>query len=174
MPVDPASFSIGDINLLDPTGTPIPLADGAGNPLPGVSLTPNAGTNNTAWTLVFPTQHKPRFYTLQVGPDVHDTLGDPMNQNHNSAFGDPGYFNPVTQTGGDGFSGTLFVQGLAVSSFTATNPVVNATGTVIITFNMPVKPATFTLVGGDVQLIDPSGNSVPLLGATLTDQNPGT
>src|SRR5262249_37417039 len=153
MAVAPASFTVSDVLLFDPTGTQVPLTDGSGNPLTGVSLAPT-NANNSQWLLSFPAQHKPGYYTLKIGPDVRDLLGDQMNQNHDNPLGTPGAAPP-----GDRFSSDslvprpLFVQGLAVTSMTATNPLISGSGTILITFNQAVNPTTFTLAQGDVQLL---------------------
>src|SRR5262249_27092247 len=111
-----------------------------------------------------------------VGPNVLDRAGNQMNQNQNSMFGEAG-----DAPGGDRFSGTFLIQGLAVNSITVPNPLLASTGSAIINFNMPVNPATFTLAQ-DIQLLDPNGNPVPLTdgggnplpGVVFKDNNPGT
>jgi autotransporter-associated beta strand protein len=175
MAVIPSSFTASDVLLFDPTGAQVALTDGSGNPLPGVSLASN-NADNSQWLLSFPAQHKPGFYTVKIGPDVRDLLGDQMNQNHDNTFGTAG-----DAPAGDRFSSDalvprpLLVQGLAISSMTATNPVISGNGTVNITFNQAVNPTTFTK-DQDIQLLDPNGavvNPLPL-GTTLTNLNPGT
>src|SRR5262249_62196678 len=139
MAVGQSSFTVSDVLLFDPTGTPVPLTDGSGNPLTGVSLAPS-NANNSQWLLSFPAQHKPGYYTLKIGPDVRDLLGDQMNQNHDNTFGTPG-----DAPTGDRFSSDslvprpLFVQGLAVTSMTATNPLISGGGPILLTLNHPAN-----------------------------------
>src|SRR5262249_61419527 len=90
----------------------------------GATLTDTNPGTDPVWRLDFAAQHRPGTYTLRVGPDVRDRAGNPMNQNHDTTFGQAG-----DSPGGDRFVGTFFVQGLAVSSIAPTNPVLTPAAT---------------------------------------------
>jgi subtilisin family serine protease/subtilisin-like proprotein convertase family protein len=66
--VNPATFTAADVVLTGPGGQAI----GA------TAVNPVAGSGNTQFDLLFPTQTTPGTYTLQVGPNVLDTSGNLM------------------------------------------------------------------------------------------------
>lgn len=147
MAVNPATFTLADVVLLDPLGNPVSLA--------GANLAPTSAANTT-WLLTLPTSvRQPGTYTLQIGPDVRDTAGNAMNQTRDGTLG----------AADDRFSGTFVIQGLKVTSVVTPNPLVPPTpsASAIITFNMPVDLTSFRLSEGDVLLFDPNGNPVPLV-----------
>jgi hypothetical protein len=74
-PIAPASFTVDDItSFIGPNGPIVPTS---------VIVTQNIAT------ISFPEQTTRGFYSLQVGPDILDLLGNPMNQNFNAVFGEP-------------------------------------------------------------------------------------
>jgi subtilisin family serine protease/uncharacterized protein (DUF2141 family) len=85
-PIEPGSFTTGDVTLTGPAG----------------AITPTAVTAITdmQYAVSFPSQSNLGTYTVSVGPGVRDRLGRAMDQNQNGIPGEPtdifvGTFNEV-------------------------------------------------------------------------------
>ncbi|MFO0878188.1 MAG: tandem-95 repeat protein [Gemmataceae bacterium] len=77
-PIDPASFTAGDVAITGPSGAAVAL-----------SGSPTASNGNQTFTLTFASaQTQAGTYTLRIGPDVLDTAGNSMNQNQNEILGE--------------------------------------------------------------------------------------
>jgi hypothetical protein len=103
--IDPASFSAADVELHNPQRTAT---------IPAV-VTPVEGSGNTQYILAFAEQIVRGDYQLIIGPAIADTGGHFMNQNGNSANGEPSdyytgivTFEPVAAQ--PGFGPVLFEE----------------------------------------------------------------
>jgi hypothetical protein len=101
----------------------------AGHAITVSGVTAVAGSNNTQFDVSFAPQSTLGLYTMVVGPDIRDTFGHQMDQNHN---GTPG------EVPGDRYTATLAVQGPQVTASAAAGDHVR------LTFNEPVDPTTLT------------------------------
>jgi subtilisin-like proprotein convertase family protein len=181
MAVATASFQPLDAKLLLPDGTTSATATGVTD----LTTAPNGTNLHNVWRVTFPTQLAAGVYTFTLGPNINDTANHPMDQNNNQTTGESG-FTPVppNPVGGDGFVRDFVINGLRVVSTTPTNDPTDPNPhtmaapaglkSLIITFNYPVDPATFSL--SDVTLrgpsqATPSNPIVPL--QTLTDLTTG-
>jgi subtilisin-like proprotein convertase family protein len=184
MAVATASFQPLDAKLLLPDGTTSVTATGVSD-----LTTAPGGTNlHNVWRLTFPGQLAPGVYTFTLGPNINDTgspTSHPMDQNNNQNPGEAGFTPvPTPPVGGDGFIRNFVIDGLRVVSTTPTNDPTDPTPhtmaapvglkSIIITFNYPVDPATFSpsdiTLRGPAQAT-PSNPIVPL--GTLTDLTTG-
>ncbi|MEQ8789709.1 MAG: Ig-like domain-containing protein, partial [Pirellulaceae bacterium] len=76
--IDPAEFTLDDVALISPQGTPVALT---GNPV--------ASGDQKTFTLNFTAaQNLAGDYQLRIGPDVRDLAGNPMNQDGDTAVGE--------------------------------------------------------------------------------------
>jgi subtilisin-like proprotein convertase family protein len=157
--VKASSMATGDFTLTGPLGTV---------PVTGVTdLTLGSATpTHDRWEVDFSPQTVPGKYALVVGPTIDDLAGNPMNQNLNFVFGQPG----VAPTG-DAFASTFTIDGLRVLpdrvTPSLTNPFIDPSGlsTVTLTFNRSVDPTTFDPT--DLVLKKPDGSLIT--GLQLTD-----
>ena len=78
--INPQTFTTADI-----TGFTGP----SGQAITPSSVTPVAGTNNTVFRITYPTQTQAGNYTLTIGPNIADVLGNLMNQDNNDTNGEP-------------------------------------------------------------------------------------
>ena len=74
--INPTTFTVADVTLKGPSGTVA---------VSGVSAV--AGSNNTKFEIIFPTQRTVGTYTLTVGPNVLDVHGTPMDQDQDGKAG---------------------------------------------------------------------------------------
>ncbi|MEL6109225.1 MAG: CARDB domain-containing protein, partial [Planctomycetota bacterium] len=77
-PIDPNEFTIDDVTLLDPNGDPVNM----------VSVTPTTGTNRTFEIRPDTSNYSDGQYTVTVGPEVLDFVGNPMNQDGDTSNGE--------------------------------------------------------------------------------------
>jgi hypothetical protein len=136
--IDVNSFTADKIrSFTDPAGNAIAVAD--------ADITPVAGSNDSQFDISFASQTTLGVYTILVGPDILDTFGHPMDQNHNGIPGeDPG----------DIYTGHFAINGPRIIAGTDQNGVPlgvvpppnylpgNLTA-VLLTFNEPINPVTF-------------------------------
>jgi hypothetical protein len=120
----------------DKIATAIPsFTDPNGNPIPVLSVTPVAGSNNTMFDVAFPQQTQVGTYTMVIGPKIRDRFGRWMDQD-GDGFGHHG-------DAGDSYTATFTIEGARITSLvsnaSSTNPPSNAR----VTFNEPVDPNTF-------------------------------
>jgi hypothetical protein len=152
--IDPNSFGLDQVaSFTDPLGNAIDVTD----------ITPVAGSNNRQFDLAFATQFVAGTYTLDLGPNIMDVNGNPMDQNHNGIPGEPGI-----APAGDEYEGQFTILGPAVVSTTLTGTFNNQVidhGRLV--FNEPIDPSSFTL--DQFALVDPSGNAVNITGITPSD-----
>jgi hypothetical protein len=140
--IDVNTFTADKIrSFTDPAGNAIAISDAA--------ITPVAGSNDRQFDISFASQTTLGVYTISVGPDVEDTLGHAMDQNHNGITGeDPG----------DVYTGHFSIN---APKITASSIIQGATfqpgalTSVQLTFNEPIDPATFN--PSQVIFINPSG-----------------
>jgi hypothetical protein len=133
---------------------------GPGGPIAVTDVTVVAGTNNTQFDLTFADQAALGAYTIVLGPDIRDTFGHQMDQNHN---GIPG------EIPGDRYTGHFNIQGpkIIASSLTPGSAFYpGGLSTVTVTFNEAMDPATFTV--GQVNLTGPAGQ-IPVTGVSPAD-----
>jgi hypothetical protein len=153
MAVNPASLT-GNVVLKDPAGNVVPFT------LPPVDVS-SAG-NNSAFKFTFAPLKTYGNYTLTVGPNVTDSVGDGMNQNGNAVFGEAG----------DAFTTSFAIDGLQVTSpQVLTGPIVNPSSlsSITVNFNMAVSPTSFN--SNTVVLTDPNGNAIAYTATDLTGAN---
>jgi subtilisin-like proprotein convertase family protein len=125
------------------------------------------GTTNPThdrWEIDFKAQRIYGTYTLTVSSAVEDLAGNPMNQNGNTVYGEPG-----VAPFGDGYQTSFHINGLQVASVTpATSTLVlSAQGglsSATVTFNMSIDSTTFD--ASDVTLTLPNGNTVGVTSVT--------
>jgi hypothetical protein len=138
--IDVNSFTADKIrSFTDPAGNPIAVAN--------ANITPVDGSNDSQFDVSFASQTTLGVYTILVGPDILDTFGHPMDQNHNGIPGE----DPE-----DIYTGHFTVNGPRIIASTDQNgvPLVPAMPpanylpgrltAVLLTFNEPIDPATFT------------------------------
>ena len=75
--IDPATFTAADVALAGPQGA-VAIA----------AVQVVSGTNNTQFDIAFAAQTAPGTYALNIGPDVRDKAGNPMDQNANGVPGE--------------------------------------------------------------------------------------
>jgi subtilisin family serine protease len=78
VPMDPSTFTLADIVSFTGPGGAIPVTD--------VAVVPDSG--DSLYLLTFPAQEAKGTYTLVLGPDIVDTLGQRMDQNRNGIVGE--------------------------------------------------------------------------------------
>jgi hypothetical protein len=132
--IDPATFTLAQVDSFTRTD-----ADGVTDLLPSLSaITPVAGSNNRQFDLTFASQSHLGRYALTIGPDILDTAGRPMDQNHN---GIPG------EIPDDEYTATFSLQAPKVIASTPAGTS-HLPGELIssatVTFNEPIDPTTFT------------------------------
>ncbi len=141
--IAPASFTPADAVLKGPGGT-----------IAVTSVRVVSGTRNRQFVLTFASQLKAEgTYNLQVGPQVNDAKGNPMDQNGNGVNGEAAdvfAMEWVVKPPAD-LQGARVINGF----FNLTEGV--ATG-VTLTFSEPVDLASFT--GEDVLIQGPQGKYV--------------
>lgn len=122
--------------------------------VPVSAIVPVAGTSNTAFDVTFAPQPAVGVYTLVLGPDIRDTLGNALDQNNNLIPGeDPG----------DRYTTSFSIFGPRVTAGTQTAPQPAAISRVHVTFNRAMDPSTFT-VGDIVSFMRPDGQAIPIVG----------
>jgi serine protease len=152
-PVNPSTFTAGDLTLTAPGGKAIAVTGIAGV----------AGTDGRQFDLTFPAQAATGTYTLVVGPDVRDLAGNPMDQNKN---GKPG-------EAGDRYTATTTVAGLKTYASTDVGKAIPDLGTVVsrltVTDNVTIRDLNVQVTAGhhtdaDVRmtLVGPDGTRVVL------------
>ena len=77
-PMDPSEFTVDDVTLLDPLGDPVTVT----------SVTPTSGSNVTFEIRPDLTNYINGQYTVTIGPDVLDFVGNPMNQDGDTTNGE--------------------------------------------------------------------------------------
>jgi hypothetical protein len=134
-PINVSTFTTGSIDSFTRTvGSTVTNLLGA---ITGV--TPVAGSNNRSFDITFSPQSALGAYQLVIGPNIFDTAGTPMDQNHNliaREIPDDEYIAAFS-IGGPKIisstpSGNNHLPGEMISSAT-------------VTFNEPVDPSTFAL-----------------------------
>lgn len=158
--IDPATFDPSDIRVFTRTSGPTVT------PLTATAVVPVAGSNNLQFDVTFPAQGLVGLYTLSVGPNILDTFGIALDQNNN--------FTPGEDVA-DRFTTTFFVRGPRVIAVTPTNGTLVAPGqsTVLVTFDRPMDPTTFTAAdvaftrtAGGVTTTVPVTGVAPVAGST--------
>ncbi len=126
--IDPTTFTAADVaSFTGPNGA---IAT-------SFTITPVSGTGNTQFDVNFGAQTASGSYTMVIGPDVRDVLGNPMNQDGDGTNGE------ATQ---DQYTaaGTWFVSGPRVTGSTYSGSANFSIDRVRLTFDRAVDPATFT------------------------------
>jgi hypothetical protein len=126
--INPKTFTPDKVLFLNPAGGQVAVTD----------VQPVDGSGNRRFDLSFANQTTLGTYTMIIGPDIEDTNGNQMDQDH------------------DGIPGEV-PQDEYVARFTLTPPRITdstpafgailtpqALGKVTVTFNEPMNPATFT------------------------------
>src|SRR5262249_35967568 len=75
--INPSTFTVADITNASVGLTPIPV-------------TADRGSGNTQFDVTFNAVTAPGSYGFDVGPDIRDVAGNPMDQNNNGTNGEPG------------------------------------------------------------------------------------
>lgn len=142
--IDPTSFTTDQVRILAPDGSLVPITD--------VSVTP--GSDGTGFDVSFAPLGRIGVYSVQVGPNVRDTFGHPMDQNFNGVTGE----NP-----GDVYTTTFVVHGPRIIASTPSGSARADAGpvsSVRVTFNTSMDPATFT--PAQVRMTGPTGAVIPV------------
>jgi hypothetical protein len=143
--IDPATFTPSDVvSLVGPQG-----------PVAVTSVTPVDGTGNQTFEIDFPVQTALGVYTIVLGPDIRDAAGREMDQNANLIAG---------EIPGDEYVGKFTVVGPKVTASTPSTNVFAPVGSVRLTFNEPMDPATFT--PADVFAFTGPGGAIPVAAVT--------
>lgn len=149
--IDVSTFTAEDIsNFTDPDGNPIAVDS--------IEVVP--GTNDRQFQINFPMQARAGRYTMQVGPNITDGKGTPMDQNRNGIVG---------EKVDDQFTARLGILGPRVTGHTPNAGFFEPASSMRVTFSVPMDPATFTLKdivrftgpGGDIAV-----NSVAVVDGT--------
>lgn len=94
-PINPDSFTLGDVQLLDPKGKVVKLKR--------IAFTNFfdffSDTGVQRFNVEFSGRKTPGTYTLKIGPDIQDMAGNSMDENQNGVLGE----------GNDGFSTTRLI-----------------------------------------------------------------
>jgi hypothetical protein len=96
-------------------------------------ITPVAGSNDRQFDIAFQSQGLAGTYQLTIGPNILDLDGNPMDQN----------LNGVTGEDTDAYTATFVILGPSITGSTPTGNRFDPLGSVRVTFNEPVDPATF-------------------------------
>jgi methionine-rich copper-binding protein CopC len=124
---------------------------GPNGPVTGVTITPG-DLSNTRYVLSFAPQTTLGVYTLDIGPNIDDSSGNPMQQVFETQFTVAGpYIIAQTPTG--------------------TSNLPNTVNHVRVTFNEPIDPSTFNL--GTVFAHGPNGE-IPITSVTAVDGSNNT
>ena len=124
-----------------------------------LGVSPVAGSGGRQFDVSFVSQFGLGTYALTFGPDVLDLNGRPMDQDHDGVAG---------QVPDDEYTATFTLQGpkvVASSVAEGTDFLPGAFSSVVVTFNEPINPTTFTT--DEVQLADANG-SIDLTGLTVS------
>ena len=152
-PIEPASFTVADVNLTGSDGRVIPVQ----------SVAPVAGSNQTRFLVTFEEQTSSGQYTAILGPAILDLAANAMDQDQDGVLGEATQDQFVTSTtinnrivyewlGNVG----LIDAGERVLSFTVSNPVR------IADLDVQVQ-LTHTYVGDlRLTLVSPTGTQVTL------------
>ncbi len=152
--IDPDTFTPDKILFQNPGGSPITVTD----------VEPVVGSSNRQFDISFANQTTLGQYTMIIGPDIEDTNGNPMDQNHN---GIPG------EVPDDEYVARITLQGPKI---TASTPAFGAVLTpqnvssVRVTFNEPMDPATFT-PAKIASFVGPRGNITVTTVTPVTGSN---
>jgi hypothetical protein len=114
-----------------------------------IGVTPVAGSNDRQFDITFNAQITVGVYDMVIGPNILDTAGNPMDQDHDLVAG---------QIPDDEYTATFVIQGPQVISSTPSGITPAPVDHVRVTFNEPIDAATFDT--GQVALSDPSGNPI--------------
>ena len=139
--IAPASFTLDDVTLTGPGGA--------------VTVSSLQPTGDRSFRLTFPRQTLQGDYVLQIGPNVTDLVGNPMNQDGDGINGEA-YVDETDP--GDVFVHTVGLVDQLGPVVTGISPVgvVNHDVEVIrVTFSEPISEGTFA--GVDVLLTGPQG-----------------
>src|SRR5262245_52190765 len=144
--VNPATLGPDDVvSFTVPGGVSIPV----------MSITPVAGST-TQFDLGFAQQSAIGVYTLVMGPNIFDTLGNGMDNDSD--------FTPG-EVPADRFTGTFSILGPRIDSGPGGG--LNVSSTTVF-FSQPMDPATFTVY--DITLTGPSG-AIPVTSVTANSGN---
>jgi hypothetical protein len=83
-PIAASSFTTNQVHIVGPGGVNIPVGT-----ITDITPTPLGKTNpHNVWQITFPTLTTIGTYTITIGPDVTDLVGNPMDQNGNGINGE--------------------------------------------------------------------------------------
>jgi subtilisin family serine protease len=137
-PLLPSTFTAADLGLLGPPGR-----------IGITGVTPVAGSNNRSFTITFATQFTIGTYTLYVGPNAKDVLGNPIATSQ-AQFKIPSVpTTPLTTS---------------VVSAAASGPTSSSLSSIQLTFNQGVQPSTFT--PSNLTLYGPGGVRIAISSVT--------
>lgn len=139
-PIDPTTFTVADVvSFQNPAGTVIQVS--------GIRRVRNSTTD---FDLSFSNQKLAGTYTIVLGPDIRDTLGNALDESHNGIPGE----NPA-----DRFTGAFKIASPRVVAAQAlgTGPV----SQVRVSFNKAMDGGSFT-TADIVSLVGPGGTAIPV------------
>ncbi len=134
--VDPATFTREDV----------PSFEGPLGPVAVTGVDVVAGSGDRQFDIRFPEQVVTGIYAMNIGPDIRDPAGNPMDQNRNFVAGE----------GDDYFLAMFGIEGPRVTAATPGGDVNGPVEAVRVTFNQPMRPESFTPLTG-ASLWGPSG-----------------
>jgi hypothetical protein len=125
VPIDPATFTRAQVtSFFGPAG-----------PVQVTGVNPVAGSNDTQFDIAFASQGALGNYTFVLSPSIQDQSGNGLDTNDD---GIPGEY-PADQ-----YVGHFTIQGPKIIANTPTANVYAPFGSLRVTFNEPMNPATFT------------------------------
>jgi hypothetical protein len=151
--IDPDSFTLNQVAGFTRTagGVVTDLHDAL------IAVTPAADSANRQFDITFATQAALGAYTLVIGPNILDTSGNPMDQNHNGTPGEDGI-----APDGDQYAATFTIAGPKVIASTPSGSFpTSQIDHVRLTFNEPIDQDTFTVAQ--------VASFTRTVGATVTD-----
>ncbi len=143
--LSPATFTAADLGLLSPAGH-----------IDITGVAPVAGSNNTTFTITFATQTVAGTYTLYVGANATDVLG-------NSIAPYQAQFKITASTT------SLPPTATSIVSSSGSGPTSSSLSSIQVTFNQGILPSTFT--PADLGLLGPGGARITITSVTAV---PGT
>ena len=124
-PIDPTTFTVAKVISFF----------GPGGPVQVTGVAPVTGSNNTQFDITVASQNALGNYTFVLSPSIQDQSGNGLDTNDN---GTPGEY-PADQ-----YVGHFTIQGPRIIANTPTANVYAPFGSLRVTFNEPMNPATFT------------------------------
>jgi subtilisin family serine protease len=144
--LNPSTFTAADLGLLSSAGH-----------IAITGVAPVAGSNNTTFTITFATQTAAGTYTLYIGANARDVLGQPIAASQ-------AQFKISAST-----TATAPPTATSVVSSSGSGPTPSSLSSIQVTFNEGIQPSTFN--SADLGLLGPGGARIAITSVTAV---PGT